>query len=138
MAFRAVLILVAGALFLVDARSISRRNEDVTKLGGWRNIDKDSVPEDVVSHARDQMIETLTHDTAIRFVEITSAKSQNVAGKNYKLDLVFHDTECSSSASIDDVNDETVCPTTEFITCTVVVHKSYDDTLTLREMQCIR
>jgi len=133
-----LLVLVAVSLIVVDARVIvRRRDEEYHVLGGYREIDASSVPDDIKTYAVETMIEQLSHHNGIRFVAIHSAKSQTVAGSNYELAMQFDVTDCEPTESREKIDDETECPTTDYMSCTVTVHRSLQGELKLLGMSCV-
>jgi len=137
MAFRLALFVVAVALLHVDARKISRRND--VPPGGWRLVDTTQIPTEVQSHAKEELLSQLQSDKGIRYVEIVRAEVQVVAGKNYRLVILFHVTECPASASSAEVSDPDTCPTEEFITCTIeVFHQPWTETIDTQSVSCVR
>jgi len=140
MAFYFVLIVAAVALLQVDARSISRRQEDrYPMVGGYHTIDASSIPPEVKNHAQETLISQFNSDKGIRLFEISEAEVQVVSGSNYKFKLLFHETECPATASSEEINDLEACPVTEYISCTVTVyHQSWTNTLKVTDTSCVR
>jgi len=136
MAFHLALIVLAMTLLHADAGRISRRGGR-NYAGGWKDIDESEVPQEVIILAEQTLRDHLTRDKGVRSVEILSARYQTVAGKNYELKILFQVTECPSSASRQDIDDESVCAESYSATCTVKVHHSLTDTVSVREMSCV-
>jgi hypothetical protein len=107
------------AVLLVTSQTESR------VAGGWKDIELSDVPAAVVAHAVKTAIDGVGGDNnAVRLVDITGAKSQTVAGKNYELTIKTETTSCPPTATSDEVKDPEACPAIYYSTCTLRVFQS--------------
>jgi len=136
MKFYIIMIVVAVALFRVDA-GVNKGGRN-RLLGGWNKMKTGDVPSEVSSGVAQQLIGQLNSEHGIRMAQITKAKYQVVSGKNYKLAMLFHVTQCPASANPDDIKDESACPQTSSITCNVkVYHQPWTSTLRILNSKCV-
>jgi len=136
MAFRLALIVLTVALWHAEARQISRREEYIIR-GGWHDTDVSEVPEKVIELAVETLTSHVNRERGVRSVEIVSARRQTVKGTNYEVTILFHVTDCPSSASRQDINDESVCGEGFLETCNAKVYHDLEDTIRVTEMSCI-
>jgi len=116
MAFRITMMMVALALCRVG-HSQNPAGET------WTTMDPANVPSDVVSFAEQKLIDRFDSDHGVRLVQISSAEYKVLTNKHYKLTILFDVTECPKSASSQDIKNESSCPQTSSITCSVRVYQ---------------
>jgi len=139
MTFLLTVIVLAVALCHSEARRISLRAQDDFRdiAGGWQDIDVSRVPEKVKQLAIETLTGSRTRTNGVRSVEIVSARYQIVQGTNYEVTIRIHVTDCPSSASRQDINDESVCGEGFLETCNAKVYHDLEDTIRVTEMSCI-
>jgi len=135
MTFLLTVIVLAVALCQSEARRISLRAQDDFRdiAGGWQDIDVSRVSEKVKQLAIETLTGSRTRTNGVRSIEIVSARRQTVQGTNYELTILFHFTDCPSTARRQGIKDESAC----FETCKAKVYHDLEDTIRVTEMSCI-
>jgi len=130
-------VVIAVIFVFVDAADIS--GEFGSSFCKWKIIDPEKdVPPKVASFVASHLTESFKADNGVRLVKIRSARSQNVDGKHYDLEVLLEFTNCLASACYDDIYDSTICPTKGIAVCFVkVYYQPWTFTMKIYEERCM-
>jgi len=93
-------------------------------VGGWKDLNATEVPQAVADLAiKDTVERSGAGEHALRGVGIESAKVQIVDGTLFQVEVRTYTTDCLPSASLDEVNDDEICPIIFYTVCMVTVYQ---------------
>jgi len=137
MAFYNIMIVAVALVVLANGRLTGQRRSQHNMVGGWSSMNPSDIPENVTAELEQRMIGRINSENGVRLAQITRAEKQVVSGINYKLTTVFHVTQCPSSSSRQEINDENVCPQASSLTCKVkFYHQSWTQTFRILKSKC--